>query len=208
MEAMSWMNLTALQAPYHGPTYCVGFTEAPSDHVVHVAVFAELQLRQVHLNLAVLHEHTLLHHLESNGGIVGTRLTPQLESDVSNPTRQTAGLHCEQVWEAQTNERPSPQSPTKTFSKFKMWTKYMNKIAMLWFEAAVQLSPVSANVMICLQLIYQWSIFLVVLFGLIFFFQYLRTQLFSFHTIENKVRWADRHLFSVQRGTERVKRLI
>lgn len=46
------------------PTYCVSFTEASGDHIVHVAVFAELQLRQVHLHLAVFHKHTLFHHLE------------------------------------------------------------------------------------------------------------------------------------------------
>lgn len=48
------------------PTYCISFTEAPGDHIVHVAVFTELQLRQVHLHLAVLHKHTLFHHLEKN----------------------------------------------------------------------------------------------------------------------------------------------
>lgn len=46
------------------PTYCVCFTEASGDHIVHVAVFTELELRQVHLHLAVLYKHTLFHHLE------------------------------------------------------------------------------------------------------------------------------------------------
>lgn len=47
-------------------TYCVGFTETSGDHVVHVAVFTKLQLCQVHLHFAVLHEHTLFHHLQTN----------------------------------------------------------------------------------------------------------------------------------------------
>lgn len=55
------------------PTYCVSFTEASGDHIVHVAVFAELQLRQVHLHLAVFHKHTLFHHLErTNTGLLLT----------------------------------------------------------------------------------------------------------------------------------------
>lgn len=50
------------------PTYRVGFTEASGDHVVHVAVFTELQLRQVHLHLAMLHKHPLFNHLGGGGG--------------------------------------------------------------------------------------------------------------------------------------------
>lgn len=46
------------------PTYCVSFTEAFGDHIVHIAVFTELQLGQVHFYLAVLHKHTLFNHLQ------------------------------------------------------------------------------------------------------------------------------------------------
>lgn len=46
-------------------TYCVSFTKASSDHIVHVAVFTEFQLCQVNLHLAVFHKHTLFHYLKA-----------------------------------------------------------------------------------------------------------------------------------------------
>lgn len=73
LKVLNW-SLTYKQckqtvtAEWLRPTYCVSFTEASGDHIVHVAVFTELQLRQVHLHLAVLHKHTLFHHLQNNKG--------------------------------------------------------------------------------------------------------------------------------------------
>lgn len=47
-------------------TYGVCFAEAARHHVLHVAVFTQLELGEVDFHLTVFDEHALLHHLRIN----------------------------------------------------------------------------------------------------------------------------------------------